>query len=151
MPSSDYHFITHWRVKGPIRTVFEILKDGKSYARWWTPAYVSSQEVEPKKIEALVRAKLPYTLRFTTEMIHETPPHEFKIRAMGELEGTGLWKLKENGEATEVSFYWDVRANKVIVRWFSFVLKPFFAWNHDWVMNTGETALQAEINRRLKL
>jgi len=147
MPNFDYHFVTHWRVKGPIQKIYEILKDGRSYSRWWRPAYVSSEEVEPRKIEALVRAKLPYTLRFTTEVIHEDPPHEFKIRASGELEGTGLWKLHQDGEMTEVTFFWDVRAQKTLVRWLSFLLKPLFIWNHDWVMKTGETALQAEVNR----
>jgi len=148
MPSSDYHFVTHWRVKGPIQTVFEILKDGKNYAHWWKPAYVSSEEVAPQKVESLVRAKLPYTLRFTSQMIQETPPRELKIRATGELEGTGLWKLKQEGESTLVDFFWDVRANKAVVRWLSFLLKPLFSWNHDWVMNTGEKALQSEIERR---
>jgi hypothetical protein len=148
MPSSDYHFVTHWRVKGPIQIAFEILKDGKNYAHWWKPAYVSSEEVGSQKVESLVRAKLPYTLRFTSQLIQETPPSELKIHATGELEGTGLWKLKQEGESTVIDFNWDVRANKAVVRWLSFLLKPLFSWNHDWVMNTGEKALQSEINRR---
>jgi hypothetical protein len=150
MTSSDYHFVTHWRVKGPLQVVFDVLRDGKNYCQWWKPAYVSSKELEPQKVESLVRAKLPYTLRFTSQKIREEPPHELEIRATGELEGAGLWKLKQEGDSVEISFFWDVRANKAVVRWFSFLLKPLFSWNHDWVMRTGEKALQLEVTRRLK-
>lgn len=148
MPFSDYHFITRWKIRGPIEKAYQILSDGKNYAAWWRPAYLSTHEISPKKILARVRAKLPYTLSFTTELERQNPPHEFKIRATGELQGTGLWKLKQAGETAEIEFYWDVRAEKPLVRWLSFLLKPLFVWNHDWVMNVGEKALQAEMDRR---
>jgi hypothetical protein len=147
MSFSDYHFITTWKIRGPIEKAYQVLSDGKNYASWWQPAYLSTKEIAPRKIEALVRAKLPYNLRFVTELERENPPHEFKIRASGELEGTGLWRLKQSGDITEIKFFWDVRANKPFVRWFSCLLKPLFEWNHDWVMKTGEAALQTEVDR----
>ena len=147
MAFSDYHFVTHWRVRGPIQKVYEILRDGPGYFRWWRPAYVRSEEVGPKKVESLVRAKLPYTLRFTTEVVRERPPDEFEIRATGELSGTGLWKLRQSGETTEIDFFWDVRAEKALVRWLSPVFKPLFRWNHDWVMKMGERGLQEQVDR----
>ncbi len=148
MSYHDYHFISHWSVTGPIKVVYEILKDGPRYAEWWKPAYRSSIKTGPEKVASTIRAKLPYTLKFTTELIRENPPHEFKIRSTGELVGTGLWKLKQVDSQTEVDFFWDVRADKFLVRWLSFLFKPFFSWNHDWVMEVGENGLQAEIYRR---
>lgn len=148
MSFADYHFITHWRVRGPIQLVYDILKDGEAYSQWWRPAYVSTRAVGPKAIRALVRAKLPYTLDFTTEAVRENPPTELEIRASGELSGRGLWRLRQEGDWTAIEFYWDVRAEKFLVKLLSPLLKPLFRWNHDWVMRVGEEGLQREIEHR---
>jgi len=142
----DYHFVTHWKVKGPIQVVYNILKNGPGYAQWWKPAYVRSDESGPQKVTSLVRAKLPYTLTFTTELIRENFPHDFEIKATGELVGTGLWKFRQEDAETLVDFYWDVQVAKPLVRWLSLFLKPLFKWNHDWVMTMGEKGLQEEIS-----
>lgn len=147
----DYHFITHWRVRGPIQLVYDILKDGEAYSQWWRPAYVSTRAVGPKAIRSLVRAKLPYTLDFTTEAVRENPPTELEIRATGELSGRGLWRLRQEGDWTVIEFYWDVRAEKFLVKLLSPLLKPLFRWNHDWVMRVGEEGLQREIEHRSSL
>ncbi len=147
MAASDYHFVSYWRVRGPIRLVYDILKDGERYSQWWCPAYVSTRKVGDKKVQSLVRAKLPYTLDFNTELVREDPPHELEIRATGELAGRGLWRLEENSGDVVVTFYWDVRAEKTLVKLLSPLLKPLFRWNHDWVMKVGEKGLQEEINR----
>ncbi len=143
----DYHFVTHWKIKGPIELIFQILKDGPNYAQWWKPAYQESKAIEGQRVLSRIRAKLPYTLEFITEPIREDPPHELEFRASGELVGTGLWKLHQNGPIVEMEFHWNVRAEKPLVRWLSPFLKPLFRWNHDWVMRTGENDLQAEVNR----
>jgi hypothetical protein len=150
MSAADYRFVTPWRVRGLRETVYRTLLDGVHYPRWWKPAYISCRELAPKKIEMVVRGKLPYTLTFTTEVIRENPFEEFEVRATGELDGTGLWTLRQDGAFTELVFYWNVRVTKPLVRHFSYFLKPLLVWNHNWVMSTGEKALQEEIFRRRK-
>ncbi len=148
MTHSNYHFITHWQIKGRIQTVYDVLTDGANYARWWKPAYVSSEEIKPNVIRSKVRAKLPYTLTFVTEPVRENAPYEIEIKSSGDLVGTGLWTLKREGEFVLLEFTWGVRAEKPWVRYLSSFLKPLFRWNHDWVMSTGGKALQAEVRRR---
>ncbi len=143
----DYHFITHWKIKGPVDAVFKILKEGQNYEQWWKPAYVSTRKLDEKTIQAVVRAKLPYTLTFNTELIHEMTNQEIEIKSTGELEGNGLWKLKSDGSFTHVTFLWNVKATKPLIQWLSFFLKPIFKWNHNWVMKTGEASLQKEIDK----
>ena len=154
MGFADYHFVTHWRIKGPIHIVYDILKDGPHYSQWWKPSYVSSSEITDKsgnqKVVCTVRARLPYTLTFTTELIREKPPHEILVKSTGELIGTGLWKLRQEKDDTCVEFYWDVKATKPLIRCLSFILKPFFKWNHSWVMRNGEVSLQNEVTRRIQ-
>jgi len=147
--ASQYHFVTHWKIRGRVGMIYEILSDGKNYPQWWKPAYLACREVGKHRIEALVRAKLPYTLKFTTELVHENPKREIELRSVGELQGRGIWKFAQVGEWTEIEFTWDVEATKPIVRYLSFLVKPIFIWNHNWVMETGGVALQKEVNRRL--
>lgn len=147
--AADYRFVTRWKIRGPIRLVYDVLKDGEAYDRWWKPAYVRTSMVGTNKVRALVRAKLPYTLDFTTELVREDVPRAIEIRATGELAGRGLWELAEDGRgAVDVTFHWDVSAEKSWVKFLSPILKPLFRWNHDWVMRTGEPALQREVDRR---
>ncbi|MBI3541040.1 MAG: polyketide cyclase, partial [Deltaproteobacteria bacterium] len=91
--------------------------------------------------------KLPYTLTFTTELVREVPPREIEIKASGELAGRGLWRLEQKGEMAHITFLWDVRTERPLMRLLSPLLKPLFSWNHDWVMKTGEKALQEEVCR----
>jgi hypothetical protein len=41
-----------------------------------------------------------------------------------------------------------LRAEKPLIKYLSFVLKPLFAWNHYWAMNRGEASLRLEVARR---
>jgi len=148
MAFSDYHFVTHWKIQGKAEEIYEILRDGERYQEWWRPAYVKTEKVGDQKVRALVRALLPYTLEFTTELVREVKPLELELLSTGELEGKGVWKLEPNGANTAVTFYWDVRTNKRLLRWLSFLLKPLFKRNHDWVMRQGEPCLQEELQRR---
>ncbi|MBI2067562.1 MAG: hypothetical protein HYT77_06100 [Deltaproteobacteria bacterium] len=144
----DYRFVTHWRIRGNCHEVFSILRDGAHYARWWRPAYQESKQLSDKKVSSKVRAKLPYTLQFITELVRENAPWELEIHASGELVGTGRWTLSQHGPHAEIEFHWNVRAEKPLVRWLSPFLKSLFRWNHNWVMSTGEQALQAEVDKR---
>jgi len=43
---------------------------------------------------------------------------------------------------------WRIRAEKGVLRRFSFVMKPLFAANHRWAMARGEESLRLELARR---
>jgi len=32
---NDYHFITHWRVRGKVDEIIDILSDAEDLPRWW--------------------------------------------------------------------------------------------------------------------
>ena len=47
MPSNDYHFMTHWRVKGTINEVADVLKAAEELPRWWASVYLDVKVLEP--------------------------------------------------------------------------------------------------------
>jgi hypothetical protein len=59
-----------------------------------------------------------------------------------------VWSLKPDGEWTDVVFDWRLRAEKALLRWLSWIMKPVFSANHRWAMDRGEESLRREVERR---
>jgi hypothetical protein len=158
MPDSrpnDYHFVTKWTVQGTCEEVSDVLGDPLDLPRWWPMVYLKVEELRPggrsgvgRRVRLLTKGKLPYTLRWEFEVAESRYPHGFTIDASGDFDGTGTWNLEQRGPAVDITFDWRIRAEKPLLRWLSFVLKPIFAANHRWAMARGEECLVRELARR---
>jgi hypothetical protein len=155
MPANEYHFLTQWRVQGPVDLIYDILLRRDHYPRWWSDVFleaVSEGATPVGEVGDLVRlhtqGRLPYTLRWTAETTAADRPHRIEIRARGDFEGRGIWTLSQDGPETVAVYDWALRVQKPLIRWLSFLLNPLFSWNHRWAMARGQVGLQAEINRR---
>jgi hypothetical protein len=49
--------------------------------------------------------------------------------------------LSRDGARTNVVFHWDVATSGFWMNAMAPLLKPLFAWNHNWVMAQGERGL----------
>lgn len=101
-----------------------------------------------RHVRLLTKGWLPYTLHWEFHTTQAGRPSTLALKAQGDLEGTGLWTLEQNGSWVEVVFVWQVRVEKFWLRCFSFLLKPIFAANHRWAMAKGEESLKQELARR---
>jgi Polyketide cyclase / dehydrase and lipid transport len=155
MAANEYHFITHWTVRATPREVSEILSDTEALPRWWPAVYLDANELEPgdengvgKVIDLYTKGWLPYTLRWRFTVTKSNPPKSFTLVADGDFIGRGIWTLAPDGEDTHVIYDWKIRAEKPLLRRFSWLLKPIFAANHRWAMARGEESLNLELERR---
>lgn len=154
MSSNDYHFVTPWRVKGTIAEVDEILRDFSGFPRWWSSVYLRVELVEPGDADGIGRllrlhtkGKLPYTLTWQARVVERHSPFGFTIEASGDFEGRGIWAFEQDSEWVNATFDWKLRAEKPLLRWLSFLLKPLFSANHRWAMARGEEGLERELAR----
>ncbi|MGZ3610536.1 MAG: SRPBCC family protein, partial [Ktedonobacteraceae bacterium] len=46
-----------------------------------------------------------------------------------------------------ITYDWKIKAEKPLLRYFSFIMKPFFSANHRWAMAKGEESLKLELAR----
>ena len=76
-------------------------------------------------------------------MTESRKPHGFSIQAFGDLVGTGVWTLTQDGPDADVVYKWRVRADKPLLRYGSWFFKPIFVANHRWAMARGEESLKA--------
>jgi hypothetical protein len=93
----------------------------------------------------VTRGKLPYKIRWRSEIVQANPPHGFIIRATGDFDGRGIWSLKQQSNDVVLTFDWRLRAQKPLPRNLSFVFEPLFRWNHRWAMARGQEGLRHEL------
>ena len=154
MATNDYHFITDWRVQGTLQEVTDIIGDAEDLTRWWPSVYLDVKVLEKgdeaglgKVVDLYTKGWLPYTLRWQFR-VTEVREDGFTLVAQGDFEGRGIWTFKQNGSWVDITYDWKISAEKPLLRYFSFLIKPIFAANHRWAMAKGEESLTLELARR---
>jgi len=152
--ANAYHFISHWRVEGTVEEVSDVLGDAADLPRWWPAVYLAVKVLEPgadgvgKVVELHTKGWLPYTLHWFFRVTESRKPLGFSLEAWGDFNGTGVWTFQQNGRLVDIIYDWKIRAEKPLLRYLSFLLKPVFSANHRWAMARGEESLRAELERR---
>lgn len=155
MASNEYHFITYWRMRASAQEVIDILSDVENLPRWWPSVYLRVTLIEPgakdgigKKVDLYTKGWLPYTLRWEFSITESNTPRSFALQAKGDFVGRGIWTFQQDGEWVNIAYDWKIRAEKPLLKSFSFVLKPIFSMNHHWAMAKGEESLRLELLRK---
>ncbi len=155
MVSNDYHFITHWRVKASLDEVTAIISDAESLPCWWPSVYLAVRQLEPgdahgigRRIALYTKGWLPYTLRWEFVVTESRLPHGLRLEAQGDFVGRGIWSFTADGEWVDITYDWQIQAEKPLLKRLSPLLKPIFAANHHWAMRQGEASLHIELLRR---
>ena len=148
---ADYEFVTVWRFRAPLETVWEMIYQSDRWPTWWRG--VESVEVlkggDENHLGSVRRytwkSKLPYRLTFDMELVRVEPLSIIEGTAFGELSGRGLWQLSHDGGVTTARYDWRVRTTKRWMNLLTPVARPFFKWNHDVVMNWGAEGLAKQL------
>jgi hypothetical protein len=155
MASNDYHFITTWRVKATLQEINDIIGNAPDLPRWWPSVYIDVQEIElgdergvGKVIDLYTKGFLPYTLRWQFRVTESRYPYGFTLDAWGDFVGRGIWTFEPAGDEVIITYDWNIRADKPLLRNLSFLMKPFFSANHRWAMQQGLESLKIELARR---
>ena len=155
MSSSRYQFVTRWRVEGTPEEVYRLIDAPDDLVRWWPAVWLRVETLEPgdtegigKVVRYLSKGWLPYLLQWTGRAVEKEFPNRIVLRAFGDFEGEGRWSFKADGPNVDIEYLWTIEANKPLLRYLSFLLKPVFAANHNWAMARGEESLRLELARR---
>ena len=152
---ASYRFLTTWLLEAPRQAVWDQLRDATSWPEWWE-GVVRVEELDPgdergrggrHTIEW--RSRVPYPLAFEFRTDEVDAPRRMAGRAFGELEGTGVWRLMEDGDLTVVLYDWAVQTTKPWMNVVAPLARPVFRWNHDLVMRQGGEGLARRLGVRL--
>jgi hypothetical protein len=153
--STDYAFLSRWRIEGTCGEVADVLGDPLQLTRWWPSVYLDVREIAPpdagglgRRVALLTKGWLPYTLAWEFEVVASNYPNGFTIVATGDFDGRGVWTFEQDGPFVDVTYDWRLRVEKPLLKHLSFLLKPVFEANHRWAMKQGEQSLFLELLRR---
>jgi uncharacterized protein YndB with AHSA1/START domain len=140
---ASYRFLTTWLLAAPREAVFEAIFDQESWPSWWRGVEEAEKVREGEAsgvgtVSRLVwRSRLPYRIEFEVTTRRVERPHLMEGHAVGELTGTGRWRLWEERGVTAVTYEWNVATTRAWMNLVAPIARPVFEWNHDWVMSRG--------------
>ncbi|MEL6170289.1 MAG: SRPBCC family protein [Pseudomonadota bacterium] len=154
MAAHSFHLTTSWRIEAGLDQVCHVLTDAQRLPSWWGDVYLEVRQISEgddrgvgSVVEVLTKGALPYTLRWQATLLTEDFPRRWEIGASGDLSGRGVWNLRPDGSVVHAHYDWRVDAEKPVLRVLSPLLKPLFAWNHNWAMAKGRAGIDVELNR----
>jgi uncharacterized protein YndB with AHSA1/START domain len=152
---ADYRFVTVWQLRAPLGDVWQAIVASEKWPSWWK-GVVRVEELDGgdeagvgSRRRYVWRSKLPYTLAFDMETTVVEPMSRLEGRASGELEGTGDWEFSEADGVTTARYTWQVRTTQRWMNLLAPLLRPAFAWNHDYVMKSGAEGLARLLSAEL--
>jgi hypothetical protein len=149
----EYHFETRWTFDATGDEVWNVVSNICAYPDIWSDfkrvqLRVGDGHSVGSIIDAETRGSLPYSLKYTMEVVEASEPSHLLLKSTGDLVGTGRWELSPAGEhRTNVVYFWDVATTRRILNLLAPIAKPFLARNHDQVMARGLEAFTGELAR----
>ena len=95
------------------------------------------------------RSRIPYELEFEFAVRDLDPPRSMRGEAVGELAGSGHWRLFEQDGVTAVVYEWNVRTTRAWMNVLAPVARRVFEYNHNVVMRWGGEGLSRRLGCRL--
>ena len=150
-----YYFISHWFFVCPIETVWQTLTEMEKYPEWWhgiKQLAITDPDHQMRvgtHLDWEVRGSLPYTLRFSTQVVKISSPCFLQLRVYGELEGDFRFVLESRASGTAVTTYWDNCTPKPIMNVSAKLpfVRGLFVANHEELMSNGYRCLKAVIEK----
>ncbi|HEY7735659.1 MAG TPA: SRPBCC family protein [Candidatus Limnocylindrales bacterium] len=145
---ASYSFVTVWQLDAPIGRVYDAIRDSLAWPSWWR-AVTAVEELDPGDPVSGVgsvrrytfKGALPYSLAFDLRVERVEAPGVLAGRASGELEGTGVWTLTQEGSTTIARYDWNVSTTRWWMNLLAPLAAPIFRRNHDFVMSSGARGL----------
>lgn len=152
---ADYDFRTTWRLSAPRERVFEEIHASDRWPEWWRglERVVKLEDGDAEGRGSLGRytwrSLVRYRVEFEMRITEVDRPARMAGEAVGELTGSGRWRLFEDGGGTRVVFEWRVRTTRRWMNALAPVARPLFQWNHDWIMRQGGRGLARRLGAEL--
>lgn len=157
---AEYRFLTTWLLEAERERVWDAIYESERWPDWWrgvesAERLAAGDEDGIGQVGRYVwRSFLPYPVRFEITTTRVERPRLLEGRAVGELEGTGRWRLFEEAPGgaaptTAALYEWNVATTKAWMNLIAPVGRPIFKWNHDWVMRNGGAGLAELLGARL--
>ena len=137
-----FRFDRRWAFDADPDAVWAALTRTGDYRRWWPWLREFSGDglVPGGRSTCVVRAPIPYTLRFTVTIDELVAGERIAATVAGDLCGPARLEVGALGarrRGSEVRLWWEVELQRPVLRTAARFGRPVMDWGHDWVVSTG--------------
>lgn len=134
-----FRFDRTWSFQIGPEELWATLARTEDFPRWWPwLRELSGDGLVPGGCSAcVVRAPIPYTLRFSVTVADLAPGERVQAVVAGDLSGPARLDLSPDGPGARLRLAWDLRLERPLLRTAARFGRPLMEWGHDWVVTTG--------------
>jgi Polyketide cyclase / dehydrase and lipid transport len=131
--------------------VWSVVLDIERYPGWWKNfRSVRVRRGDGRSIGSVVdcevRGSLPYSLKYSVEVIEAVEFRHILLRSTGDLVGTGRWAFgAPEADLSTADYFWDVETTNPILNLLAPFARRALSRNHEQVMANGYAALKPHI------
>ena len=126
--------------------LWALLEQTERYPDWWS--WLQSLDGGGLRVgdaaDCVVRAPLPYSLRFTVHVEEVVTASRVVTRVSGDLSGPARLEIDPATGGCDARLVWDLELQDPVLRPLAVVTRPAMRWAHDRVVESG----LAEFRRR---
>jgi uncharacterized protein YndB with AHSA1/START domain len=140
---APFHFNRCWTFPVPPDELWATVSRTHEYPAWWSwlrdfdTDGTAEGLHEGATARCVIRAPLPYALRFTVEIERVTAAELVDTRIHGDLDGPARLEIAPADEGCTARLAWSLQLRDPVLRRFAFVGRPAMAWAHDRVVEVG--------------
>ncbi len=139
---APFRFDRTWTFAVPPDDRWAVLERTGDFPRWWPWLRELSGDglVPGGRNRCVVRAPIPYTLRFTVAVDELVPGRLVGAEVDGDLAGPARLEIAHadgEGGGSTVRLAWEMELRRPVLRAAARVGRPVMEWGHDWVVGTG--------------
>lgn len=134
-----FRFDGRWVFPVPPGELWATLSRTDRFQEWWPwlRSLDSAGLAEGSVSDCVVRAPVPYSLRFRVTVLEVTPALSVDTRVSGDLEGPARLDIAAHPDGSEARLSWELELRSPLLRRLSRVGRPLMEWGHNWVVDTG--------------
>ena len=137
--SNRFRFDGRWEFAVPPGVLWDACTRIDRFQSWWPWLRVLETDglVAGTTARCVVRAPLPYSLRFDVAVLEVVPERLVDTRVSGDLEGPARLEVRPHGAGSEARLLWEVDLVATPLRLASRLARPVMEWGHDRVIEMG--------------
>jgi hypothetical protein len=142
---APFRFDRRWTFPIPPDELWATVSRTDEYPAWWSwlrdfdTDGAADGLHEGATARCVIRAPLPYALRFTVEVERVVEAALVDTRIRGDLEGPARLEIGpgEDSDTCTARLAWSLQLRDPVLRRFALVGRPAMAWAHDRVVEVG--------------
>ena len=137
--SVPFTFDGRWVFAVPPAGLWEAVSRTDRFQEWWPwlRSLESEGLVEGSVARCVVRAPVPYSLRFEVAIVEVVTERLVDTRVSGDLEGPARLDVAPHPDGSEARLSWELELRDPLLRAASRVGRPLMEWGHNWVIDNG--------------